>query len=163
MSSPFPVLSLKERDRRWAEVRKLLSSHGMDCVLVFGLKGREHFEGYLANEHIEGMVILPVKSDPVIVTWHPKMVMRRMGSKTDESRFWIKEFRLGKYGPAIVEVLKERGLERGHIGVVGLEVPEAGCPEGIVPYPMWKAVLLLRLLLAHVRRQAHVNGALSYG
>lgn len=141
MNQTFPVLSLKERDRRWAEVRKLLSSLGMDAVLVFGLKGREHFEGYIANEHMEGMAILPVKSDPVICTWHPKMVMRRMGSKTDQSRFWVKEFRLGKYGPAIVEFLKERGIERGHIGVVGLEVPEAGCPEGIVPYPLWKAVL----------------------
>jgi len=141
MSDQFPVLSLKERDRRWGEVRRLLASLGMDCVLVFGLKGREHFEAYLANEHIEGMAILPGESDPVVVTWHPKMIIRRMGSKTDPSRFWIKEARIGKYGPAIVEVLKQRGLERSHVGVVGLEVPEAGCPEGIVPYPMWKAVL----------------------
>ena len=141
MSDEYPVLSHKERDRRWKEVRRLLGSLGMDCVLVFGLKGREHFECYVANEHCEGMAILPVASDPVIVTWHPKMIIRRMGSKTDASRFWIKESRIGKYGPAIVEVLKERGLARGHIGVVGLDVPEAGCPEGIVPYPMWKAVL----------------------
>lgn len=137
----YPVLSTRERDRRYARLRSFMARDGIDALVIVGLKGREHFEGYVANEYIEGVALLPRASDPVLLTWHPKMVIRRMGSKTDRSRFWIEDVRIGKYGPGVVAVLKERGLARGRIGVVGLEVPEPGCPEGIVPYPMWRAVL----------------------
>jgi Xaa-Pro aminopeptidase len=141
MGSEYPILSLTERDRRWKALRKLLAAQDMDCLLVFGLKGREHFEGYIANEYIEGMAILPRETDPVLLTWHPKMVIRRQGSRVDAKRFWIKDVRAGKFGPLIVEVIKERGLHNGHIGVLGLHAGEAGCPEGIVPYPLWQTVL----------------------
>ncbi len=112
----YPVLSHAERDRRWGAIRSMLAAHSLDALILFGLKGRERFEGYVANEQIEGCAIVPRESEPVLLTWHPKMVIRRMGSKTDPSRFWIKETRIDKYGPAIVEVLKERGLEQGTWG-----------------------------------------------
>ncbi len=107
---------------------------------MFGLKGREHYEGYVANEYIEGLAIFPRESEPVIVTWHPKMIIRRMGSKTDQDRFWIKDWRTGPYGKVIAAVLKERGLDRASIGVVGLEVGEAGSPEGIVPHTTYRRI-----------------------
>jgi len=137
----YPTLSPGERDRRWQRLRDMMAEDGLDALVVVGIKGREHFEAYVANEYIEGVAILPRQSEPVLLTWHPKMVIRRMGGKTDRSRFWIDDVRIGKYGPNTAAVLKERGLERGRIGVVGLEVPEPGCPEGIVPYPMWRAVI----------------------
>ncbi len=118
-----------------------MRDNGYSCLLVCGLKGREHYEGYVANEYIEGLAIFPLDSDPCVVSWHPKMVIRRMGSKTDSERFWIKDLRIGNYGPIIVSALKERGLERASIGVIGLEVGEAGSPEGIVPYNTWRKVL----------------------
>ncbi len=137
----FPTLSTATRDFRWGRIRAMAKEMSLDCVLVFGLKGRERFEGYVANEYVEGMAILPVESDPVLLTWNQKMVIHRMGSKTDQDQFWIKDARIGAYGPGIVEVIHERGLEKGRIGAVGVHVREAGNPEGIVPYPMWKAVL----------------------
>jgi Xaa-Pro aminopeptidase len=141
MSSEFPILSSKERDRRWTALRAGMGDLGLDCLLIFGLKGREHYEGYVANEYIEGMAIFPRDSDPVIASWHPKMIIRRLGAKTELQRFWIKDARAGDYGPLIVEVLKERGLENARVGVIGLEVGEAGSPEGIVPYTTWRKVL----------------------
>jgi Xaa-Pro aminopeptidase len=141
MSSDFPVLSLAERDRRWAALRAGMADNAFDCLIVFGLKGREHYEGYVANENIEGLAIFPRDSDPVLVSWHPKMVTRRMGSKLDPSRFWIKDTRIGNYGPILVEVLKERGLDRASVGVIGLEIGEAGSPEGIVPFTTWRKAL----------------------
>lgn len=141
MSADYPMLSTRERDRRWEALRRLMAARGLDALVVVGLKGREHYEGYVANEYIEGVAILPRDSAPVLLTWHQKMVIRRMGAKTDRGRFWIDDVRIGKYGPGVVAALSERGLARGRIGVVGLEVPEPGCPEGIVPYPMWRAVL----------------------
>ncbi len=137
----FPTLSTATRDFRWGRLRAMLEEMSLDCVLVFGLKGRERFDGYVANEYVEGMAILPRQSDPVLLTWNQKMIIHRMGSKTDQDQFWIKDARIGAYGPGIVEVIRERGLEKGRIGAVGVHVREAGSPEGIVPYPMWKAVL----------------------
>jgi Xaa-Pro aminopeptidase len=141
MSGDFPVLSLAERDRRWTALRTGMGDNAFDCLIIFGLKGREHYEGYVANENIEGYAIFPRDSDPVLVSWHPKMVIRRMGSKLDASRFWIKDTRIGKYGSILVEVLKERSLDRASIGVIGLETGEAGAPEGIVPFTTWRKAL----------------------
>jgi len=137
----FPTLSLKERDRRWTMLREDMKQFDLECLLVFGVKGREHYEGYIANETIEGMVILPLDSAPVLVSWHPKMVMRRIGEKNDQSRFWVKETRSGRYGEAIPGVLRERGLDTKRIGVVGLECGEAGSPEGLVSYLTWTRIL----------------------
>jgi Xaa-Pro aminopeptidase len=141
MNLEFPTLSLKERDRRWAMLRDFMKRSGLECLLVFGVKGREHYEGYVANETIEGMVILPRESDPVLVSWHPKMVMRRIGEKNDQSRFWVKQTRSGRYSETIPAVLRERGLDQRAIGVVGLECGEAGSPEGLVSYLSWSRIL----------------------
>src|SRR5215469_15749931 len=129
MNGGFPVLSLAERDRRWTALRAGMADNGLDCLIIFGLKGREHYEGYVANENIEGFAIFPRNSDPVLVSWHPKMVIRRLGGKRDPDRFWIRDTRIGNYGSMLVEVLKERGLDRAHVGVIGLEIGEAGSPE----------------------------------
>jgi Xaa-Pro aminopeptidase len=137
----FPVLSLAERDRRWAALRVGMTDNGFDCLIIFGLKGREHYEGYVANENIEGFAIFPRDSDPILVSWHPKMVIRRMGSKLDPSRFWIDDTRIGNYGSILVEVLKQRGLDRASVGIIGLEMGEAGSPEGIVPFTTWRRAL----------------------
>jgi Xaa-Pro aminopeptidase len=137
----FPVLSLAERDRRWAALRVGMTDNGFDCLIIFGLKGREHYEGYVANENIEGFAIFPRDSDPILVSWHPKMVIRRMGSKLDPSRFWIDDTRIGNYGSILVEVLKQRGLDHASVGVIGLEMGEAGSPEGIVPFATWRRAL----------------------
>jgi Xaa-Pro aminopeptidase len=141
MSGDFPILSLRERDRRWSAIRAAMKQKDYDCLLVFGLKGREHYEGYVANEYIEGLAVFPRDSDPVIVTWHAKMLIRRLGSKTDRDRFWIRDWRTGPYGSVIATLLKERGLARGRIGVIGLEVGEAGSPEGIVPHTTFRRIL----------------------
>lgn len=141
MTSEFPTLSLKERDRRWAMLRAYMVREGQECLLVFGLKGREHYEGYVANETIEGTVIFPRESDPVLISWHPKMIMRRLGSKNDQSRFWVKDSRSGVYSELIAAVLKERGLEAKRIGVVGLTSGEPGNPEGLVSWLTWSRLL----------------------
>ena len=141
MDKAFPYLSLRERDRRWAALRAMMAREDMDCLIAFGLKGREHYEGYVANEYIEGLAILPREGEPAVVSWHPKMVIRRQGKGLDARRFWIGDARIGPYGREVVAFLRERGLARGRIGAVGLSVGEAGSPGGIVGYGDWKVVL----------------------
>ena len=53
----FPFLSLAERDLRWADTRAFLAERGLDCLIMFGIKGRERYDTYLLNEHLEGLTI----------------------------------------------------------------------------------------------------------
>jgi hypothetical protein len=52
-----PVLSLAERDRRSANVRKLMRERGLDGLLVAGFRAREMYETYISGDYNEGCVI----------------------------------------------------------------------------------------------------------
>ena len=118
----FPTLSLKERDLRWANTRAFLTERGLDCLIMFGIKGRERYDTYLSNEHLEGLTIFPTQDEPIYVTWHYKMISRHLASNLNSDMFWVKDKRVGLYGPTIVETLEGLGLARARIGVVGLDV-----------------------------------------
>src|ERR1700681_4435040 len=71
-----PTLSLAERDRRWANVRKLMRERGFDGLLVAGFRAREMYETYISDDYNEGCVIFPLEGDPVVITWAYLRVMR---------------------------------------------------------------------------------------
>ena len=71
-----PVLSLAERDRRWANVRKLMRERGLEGLLVAGFRSREMYETYISDDYNEGCVIFPLEGDPVVITWAYLRVMR---------------------------------------------------------------------------------------
>ena len=55
----WPELSLKERDRRWSRTKDMLRNKGLDCLVVFGLRGREWYDRYLTNDRSGGTTIFP--------------------------------------------------------------------------------------------------------
>lgn len=118
-----------------------MQKHDLDCLIVFGLKGRERFEGYLANDAIDGVVIFPLDGEPLHLTWTHHRITRRMASSMQDVQFWIDNLRVGPYGPGIVAALNDMHLTHSRIGVVGLESRGAAELEGIVPYRTWSTVL----------------------
>src|SRR5471030_1952139 len=64
-----PVLSLVERDRRWANVRGLMRERSFEGLLVAGFRSREMYETYISDDYNEGCVIFPLEGDPVVITW----------------------------------------------------------------------------------------------
>lgn len=136
-----PILGLEERDRRWQRTRAFMTEHGYDCLLVFGLKGRERFDGYLANEALDGVVVFPARAEPIYLTWTHHRITRRMAANMRDIEFWIDDVRVGPYGPGIVRAVTELGAAQGRIGVVGLASRAAGEVDGIVPYRTWEHVL----------------------
>ena len=141
MSEKFPTLSLKERDRRWNCIMDLMKSNGVECLVVPGFKGREELEGYLSNEYAQGLVVFPLDGNPVHLTWTGTRITRHMESTLRGVTPWVEDMRVGVNGPALVDVLKEKGFEKGRIGVVGLESRAPGEPEGFFPYKTWAYVL----------------------
>ncbi|WP_159107156.1 M24 family metallopeptidase [Azospirillum sp. B4] len=134
-------MSLAERDRRYALLRRLMETLDLKALIVFGLRGKERFEGYLSNESIEGVVVLPLRGDPTYITWTHHRITRRFPENMRGTDFWIDDVRVGPAGGTVATVLKERGLDTARIGVVGLDSKAPGEMEGIIPFRTWMAVL----------------------
>ncbi|MDP2643661.1 MAG: M24 family metallopeptidase [Desulfobacterales bacterium] len=141
MNEPFPTLSLKERDRRWERTRNLMRVKDVACLIVAGFRGREQMESYLCNDSAEGILIFPLHGEAVHLTSTGTRITRHLESHLRGEVPWVDDLRVGSNGPALVKVLTDKGLEKGRIGVVGLESGAPGEKDGIFPYRTWAHVL----------------------
>ena len=130
---PGPVLTLGERDRRYAGLRASMDKQGFDAIVVGSFQGRERLEGYLIDDFLDSVVVLPAKSDPVLLAFGGSRISRIFESVRRGFDAWVPDVRLGAGGARVAEVLKERGLEHGRIGLVGLGPTAPGEVEGLLP------------------------------
>jgi Xaa-Pro dipeptidase len=137
----WPGLSTKERDRRWRRVRELMKDEGVDCMVIFGLKDGEQYDGYLTNDRTGGVTIFPLEGEMVQLYWHPQYMVGHLESSLRGEESWVSDVRLGTTGAGVVEVLRERGYDRANIGVVGVAMFGVGQVEGYVPYSTWTYIL----------------------
>jgi Xaa-Pro aminopeptidase len=153
MTSLHPTLSLKERDRRWKNVREMMKANRLDCIIVPGLRGREQLEGYLSNDAVQGIVVFPLEGPPTYLARNTRII-RNMENSLRGIPAWIGDIRDGASGPALAGVLREKGFDSARIGVVGLESGEAGESEGYMPFKIWSHVLkeLPRAIFIEVSR-----------
>jgi Xaa-Pro aminopeptidase len=128
-----PQLTLAERDRRYAGLRALMEQQGFDAVVVGSFQGRERLESYLIDDFLDSVVILPLKSDPVLLAFGGSRISRIFESQRRGHDVWVPDVRLSAGGAKVAEVLKERGLARGRIGLVGFGPTAPGEAEGLLP------------------------------
>ena len=107
-----PILSLAERDRRWARVRHLMRERGFDGLLVAGFRSREMYETYISDDYNEGCVIFPLEGDPVVITWAYLRVMRARWSQERGAALWVADYRVATSGTGVAEVLCEKHLAK---------------------------------------------------
>lgn len=132
-----PILSLAERDRRWANVRKLMRERGFDGLLVAGFRAREMYETYISDDYNEGCVVFPLEGDPVILTWAYLRVMRARWSRERGAKLWLDDYRVANSGTAVAEVFREKGLAEANLGVVGLASQAPTEIYGAIPANFW--------------------------
>jgi len=137
----WPGLSEKERDRRWRRVRDLMKAQGLECLVVFGLKHNEQFDGYLTNDRTGGITIFPLEGELVQLFWHPQYMISHLESALRGEASWVRDVRVGTSGAGVVEVLQEQGYDRANIGIVGVNIFGVGQVEGYVPYSTWTYIL----------------------
>src|SRR5580692_5652046 len=113
-----PILSLAERDRRWARVRHLMRECGFDGLLVAGFRSREMYETYISDDYNEGCVLFPLEGDPVVITWAYLRVMRARWSQERGTTLWVEDYRVATSGTGVAEVLAEKHLAESNLGVV---------------------------------------------
>src|SRR5246500_202329 len=132
-----PTLSLAERDRRWANVRKLMRERGFDGLLVAGFRAREMYETYISDDYNEGCVIFPLEGDPVVITWAYLRVMRARWSQERGAKLWVDDYRVATSGNGVADVIKEKHLAEASLGVVGLTSQAPTEIYGAIPANFW--------------------------
>lgn len=115
--------SLDERDRRIARIREEMEKEELDALLIagkgHGWTGRGYFR-YLTDFHIwghDGMILLPLEGEPMLTFTSSGVgdMIAERGWITDTKADW-------DVAPTIVQEMKERGLDRGRVGVAGHEM-----------------------------------------
>src|SRR3954464_6641200 len=132
-----PILSLAERDRRWARVRHLMRERGFEGLLVAGFRSREMYETYISDDYNEGCVIFPLEGDPVVITWAHLRVMRARWSAERGTKLWVDDYRVATSGTGVAEVLQEKHLGDSKLGVVGLRSQAPTEIYGAIPANFW--------------------------
>ena len=132
-----PILSLAERDRRWANVRALMRERGFDGLLVAGFRSREMYETYISDDYNEGCVIFPLEGDPVLITWAYLRVMRARWSQERGATLWVDDYRVATSGIGVAEVFREQHLAESNLGVVGLSSQAPTEIYGAIPANFW--------------------------
>src|SRR5271157_1131156 len=132
-----PVLSLAERDRRWARVRGLMRERGLDGLLVAGFRAREAYETYISDDYNEGCVVFPLEGEPVVVTWAHLRVMRARWSQERGATLWVADYRVATSGTGVAEVVRDKKLADSRLGVVGLASQALTEMYGAIPANFW--------------------------
>ena len=118
-----PQLSLKERDRRWDQIRKYMRLASLDALIFLGSDiywgmGMANLRyAFQVDSNIGADALFPLSGNPVI--WNSVQHMNRPTSAYLSIQEWVEDFR-NRGGPkAIAEEVRERGFDRGRIGLVG--------------------------------------------
>lgn len=132
----FPRFSRQERGRRFAAVRERMARHGIDAIVIRSdsakwdsgsAEGR--YLTHIGGNGEEGYTVFDVLEDPVFVIWGPGHI-----DNWREAQDWTTDIRPGIPSSAHVVAarIKELGLERGRIGLVG-RAPGPLTPDGRWP------------------------------
>lgn len=129
-----PVLSLKERDRRWDGLRAEMRKRDLQALVVGSFQGRERLESYLLDDFLDAVAILTHDAPVTAVTFSPSRLSRVYESERRGIQPWVTNYRLGAGGAAVGAALRDLGLGRSRIGVVGYGPTAPGEMEGQLPH-----------------------------
>jgi Xaa-Pro dipeptidase len=129
-----PLMTLKERDRRWSGLRALMSERELGAIVVGSFMGRERLESYLIDDYLDAVVVLPLAGEPTVLTFSPSRVSRVFESERRGIPPWVTDFRIGGGGAKVAAILTEKLLDGGKVGVVGLGPTAPGEMEGLLPH-----------------------------
>lgn len=138
VSTAFPTLSLAERDRRWRAVRGIMEDNSLEGIVVFG-SGRDGADSYLTNEIKKAIVLITPTEDPTMFLGD--VPLERYDEPGARWERWVSSWTAGPTVPNLVAAIRERGLERATLGVVGLTSRFVGEWRGTVSYSIWTEVL----------------------
>lgn len=135
---PGPVLSLAERDRRWAGLRAIMRERGLAAIVAGSFNGRERLESYLIDDFLDAVVILPLEADATVLSFSTQRTSRALESARRGVPLWVTDLRIGAGGAGVAQLLREKGLANAHVGIVGLGPTAPGETEGLLPLGFYR-------------------------
>ncbi|GAA2010472.1 M24 family metallopeptidase [Catenulispora yoronensis] len=150
----IPQYSLAERDRRWALARELMAAEGVEALVVYG----EHEcadlapfapDAFFSNDRPGSFVVFCRDADPVQLVWSNMSIQDNIEARKRGDELWIAPadiragsvVQAGKNAAGIIEVLRENGLDKAAIGVLGLDIYPPFHLNPPIPHLLWKQVL----------------------
>jgi Xaa-Pro aminopeptidase len=120
----YPTLSLRERDRRWGLIRKMMEENDVKALITIPGGPWDDPSSYLTNNlwprHVD-TVFFPLKGEPVAFSgFHLLPVDVLLKSEAYGIESWVTDWRYDQ-GSADdwTALLKERGLTHCRIGIAG--------------------------------------------
>ncbi|MGE0068499.1 MAG: M24 family metallopeptidase, partial [Solirubrobacterales bacterium] len=113
-------MSLQERDRRWALLRREMAAHDLECLLVSGFHSvlweAQASLRWLTNLDIEGFLVFPREGEPIFYSFIPRPKVTRLEG------CWVPDNRSGfpSFGQSLVDGLRELGVGKGKVGVLSM-------------------------------------------
>lgn len=162
-AQPPSFFTLRERDRRWANVRAMMSAGGFDC-LVLPHRSGDDVNQLMYADYVSGGGFFPFGDAAVVVPidGEPVLVHAAFPSPWISNRYDLSFTRNGdqvSLGDRLVEVIQDLDHARGNIAVVGTQAGVDGLNEfmneGLVTYATWSTVVagLPRASFADVTEQ----------
>jgi Xaa-Pro dipeptidase len=141
----LPRLSLAERDRRWALVRRQMEARNLDSLILWGWPAMWDFctanARYLCpvggNAEFN-VLVFPLKGDPTCFVLMPTFLEGWRASQD-----WVADIRSrrGTWADSVVARLAELNLTSGRIGMDGLAGPLD--PDGWLPHSVYTRIVEL--------------------
>ena len=154
----WPLLTLKERDRRWKALRGMMADAGIDALIVHGTQ--DNWGGNLASlRYISGIgdfgwCVFPQKGEPIYLTWwtapmdafkSPEVcdLTKEIWSKVKKrdkvrnpwalEQAWMNDVRQGypNFATSIIQAISDLELTHKSLGIVGAK--QNWEPEGFFP------------------------------
>ena len=135
----YPTLSIKERDRRWINVRAEMEKRGLDCLVLCGWPAMWDFN--IANarylcpiggnaEH--NVLVFPLSGEPTTFIYSPVFTDYWKGAQS-----WVADVRprKGSFADSIADRLTELKMTGAKIGIDGLAGPLD--PDGWTPHSLY--------------------------
>ena len=125
----LPHLSLAERNRRWAELRKKMVLRGLNCLVFYGNdaawgRGMVNFR-YITHfgSGLGGWAVFPLEGQPVI--WNAPYHMSVPYSIYRSLQDWVQDIRPNTGVGSVIDYIKQKHLDRGRIGIVAYATANA--------------------------------------
>ena len=118
----------------------MMTERGLDAIIVGSFRGRELYECYLVDDYLDSVVVLPQSGDAVLLTISTGRVSRVAESQRHGVEPWVTDIRMGARGSDTADLLKELGLAKGKIGVVGFGPTAPGEMDGLIPLGFWRGL-----------------------
>lgn len=143
-----PKYSKNEKLRRWGIANRIMEEEELDALIIYGDREASFPasfapDSYFTNERPGTIVIFPRHGEPISIVPLITAVEDHIQESHTHTKGWIRpeNMYVGKMGANVVEIMEDRGLNKGTVGIIGLEPYPPFYFDGAIPFNTWQYLL----------------------